>query len=296
MDITQLGTSALQLSVRKLSASEATTPTQITEEMRLSADKEELIVISPEARAMALVDKEKFPLLGKDIKVSPIGIHTMGIAQFNLVTGAEIKRHQKDGKVSGSVGGIEGRLEQFEIIAMNEMDMPNAVSLISSVKSALLEGGNTFTSIDSVMQFNYLNETARETINYLDVPEHLASSLQNLLDENISNQQYNQTLSISKTKSYIGSQWSKEAKESYEKLTAAMELNEYLQSSPFSLTEPTVTGSENILRTYLTNNTELVVFSMNNLSDMFDYYEQGFKEHMKIVNLNLSNAIKYNKA
>jgi len=239
-----------------------------------------------EVQALIAESTAKSQKMSEDILNNPtptITVHPPATQIFRLDDDEEFDAI----RFSISNSALNDQLDSLETVALAEMDKQDTISLVGSVRNAIGVSENPFKSIDDVVHFNYTLEKAQRTIDYLDVPEELASDLKQLLEQTIPYQQNQQNKFLSDTSQYLSDDRlsrtaGTELQAGLLRGTAAKELNEKLQSKLVG-SNASILDAADLIQGLVSQYGELGSPSPEKIDEMLRFYEKDFIDHQRLL-------------
>lgn len=176
--------------------------------------------------------------------------------------------------------------DQLEELAANppaNLNIQENANIFGTVKNALLTSENVLQSFDDVLNFNYMFEKARATINQTNAPDDLKAKLNDILDRGIKYQNDKQTRYVEGIQKYANdSRVGGEVRENIRKATTAQDYNKDLQGM-LKATKISVLDAGSMMKNLLTKHTDLIRFSPDKINDAISFYKQDFDTYQDFV-------------
>jgi len=214
------------------------------------------------------------PALGPEIAVIPIGTRVYAL----------------DGNPNYSpnqIGTDNSKLrDQLDDLAANppaNLNIQENANIFGTVKNALLTSENVFRSFDDVLNFNYMFEKARTTINQTDAPDDLKSKLNDILDQSLKYQDEKQTRYVADIQKYAGNdRVGAEVRENIRNATAAQAYNKDLQGM-LKATGISVLDAGPMMTNLLSKHSDLIKFTPDKINDAISFYKNDFDVYQDFV-------------
>lgn len=214
------------------------------------------------------------PALGPEIAVIP-----MGTRVYTLDGNTNYYPNQ--------IGTDNAKLrDQLEELAANppaNLNIQQNANIFGTVKNALLTSENVLQSFDDVLNFNYMFEKARATINQTNAPDDLKAKLNDILDQSIKYQNDKQTRYVEGIQKYANDgRVGAEVRENILKATTSQAYNKDLQEI-LKATKTSVLDAGSIMTNLLVKHTDLIRFTPDKVSDAIAFYKQDFDSYQDFV-------------
>jgi len=178
---------------------------------------------------------------------------------------------------------LKAELEKLEEGIPDSFNIQDKVNLIGMVKNAIYAAETVQQSFDDVLNFNYMLEKARTTIDEINAPADLKTRLRDILNQGISYQNTKQSDYINNIQKYANNpRVGAEVRENIRMATAAQAYNQQLQAA-LKATHLSILNAGPLMNNLLLQHTDLIQFSPDKINEAIAFYKQDFDTYQDFV-------------
>lgn len=259
---------------------------------RMSVEEQKSITEARELfTSTTLRAKWRDPTLGPEVALIPAGTNV-----FRL----DGKKDSQPTQMNTFNTKARDEVDALESATPANLNIQEKANVFGTVRNALYASDTIQLSFDDVLNFNYMLEKARTTINETNAPDDFKSKLNDILDQSVKYQNTKQTNFLVEIKKYVtNDRVGADARENIRLGTAAQAYNKDFQGI-LKGTGISVLDASPLMTNLLSKHTDLIRFSQDKITEALSFYKKDFDTYQDFVKNgytpDVSNVIIYDTA